>query len=60
MRKRRTRNPATPLSDAPTTGGPESGRFGEADKRAADLLLVSWALEQFVADRRQPVGEGTE
>ena len=42
--------------DGPKAGDTKPGRFGEADKRAADLLLASWALKELVAERQQPAG----
>ena len=42
--------------DGPKAGDIKPRRFGEADKRAADLLLARWAFEQLVAERQQPTG----
>jgi len=56
MQKPRTGSRAPRPVDGPKVGDTKPGRFGEADKRAADLLLASWALKELVAERQQPAG----
>jgi len=56
MQKPRTGSRAPRPLDGPKAGDTKPGRFGEADKRAADLLLARWAFEQLVAERQQPTG----